>query len=389
MKLRSITLLLVAQVAVLSLWFLSAAVLPEMAREFAITPLRQAALSSAVQIGFVAGALASATSGLSDRYDPRVVFAASSVLAGLVNLTLLTGVPGDALSILARFLTGVLLAGVYPVGMKIAVGWGDRDRGLLVGALVGALTLGSALPHLVVLSGGWEWRSSVAGISIAAVAAGLLCLLVKLGPHHRKAEQFDISVITTAWRNRRVRLAYAGYLGHMWELYAMWAWVGIAATASYAHSRPPGEALSLGTLTASCTIGIGALFCVIGGRLADRFGKADVALIALIVSGFSALVCALTFAGPVWLTFSVFVFWGAAIVPDSPQFSAMVADAAPPEHAGSLMTLQTALGFLLTFFTVQLTPPVAALVGWPILFALLALGPVFGAVAMLRLKRLG
>lgn len=231
-KTRSILLLLVAQFTAMSLWFVSAAILTDMTREVAIEPWRQAALSSGVQIGFVCGALVSAVLGIADRFDPRRVLLVSAISAAAANASLLAVTPGGSLSIAARFITGALLAGVYPVGMKIAVGWGLRDRGFLVGALVGALTLGSALPHLISFMGGTNWRVSVAVASIAAAAGGLLGPMVRLGPHHARAANFNFRAIGAAWTNRRIRLAYAGYLGHMWELYAMWAWIATATAAS-------------------------------------------------------------------------------------------------------------------------------------------------------------
>jgi MFS family permease len=386
MKFCSVSLLLLAEVAAMSLWFVSAAVLPDMLRETELSPIRQAALSSGVQAGFVMGALISAVLGLADRYDPRRVFAASAIGAGLVNALLLIASPGSFAAIAARVATGALLAGVYPVGMKIAVGWGKKDRGFLVGALVGALTLGSALPHLIALGGGSDWRFTVAVASAASLAAGALCLLVSLGPHHAIAAKFNPKVIATAWTNRRVRLAYAGYLGHMWELYAMWAWVAAAITASYGTSLPALEAEWLSKVTAFIAIGAGGIACAFAGMLADRIGKAEITIIAMALSGTSALAAAATFGGPVWLTFAIVVVWGITIVPDSAQFSALVADASPPEQAGSLMTLQTALGFALTFVTVQITPVLASTLGWPVVLAGLALGPAFGITAMARLR---
>ena len=387
-KLRSISLLLVAEVAGMSLWFVSAAVLPDMAREVTLSPFRQAAMSSGVQAGFVVGALASAILGLADRFDPRRVFALSAILAGLANATLLVSVPGSLLAIGARMVTGALLAGVYPVGMKIAVGWGQKDRGFLVGGLVGALTLGSASPHLIALAGGAEWRLTVAIASAAAIAAGLLCLAVSLGPYHGKATRFDPSAIATAWTNRRVRFAYAGYLGHMWELYAMWAWIAAATAASYGATLPAADALRLSKLTAFVAIGAGGLACAFAGSIADRIGKAEVTIVAMTLSGAAALATAATFGGPVWITFAIVVVWGLTIIPDSAQFSALVADASPPQQAGSLMTFQTALGFALTFATVQITPVLAAKLGWPPVLAGLAIGPALGIVAMVRLRRL-
>lgn len=386
LKTQSILLLVLAEVAAMSLWFVSAAVLPDMLREAPLTPFRQAALSSGVQIGFVIGAIGSAVLGLADRFDPRRVFAISAIIAGLANAALIVVEPGSVAAISARVATGACLAGVYPVGMKIAVGWGQSDRGFLVGAMVGALTFGSALPHLIALGGGADWRFTVLIASMASVAAGFLCLFVSLGPHHSVSPKFDPRIILTAWTNRRVRLAYAGYLGHMWELYAMWAWIAAITAASYSATMPTSEAEWYSKATAFIVIGSGGFACVYAGKVADKIGKADVTIIAMLVSGASAVAAAVTFGGPVWLTFVIVVIWGLSIVPDSAQFSALVADASPPEQAGSLLTFQTALGFALTFFTVQATPILASEFGWPPVLAALAIGPALGIVAMLRLK---
>jgi len=373
----------------MSLWFVSAAILPDMTRDVDLSAVRQAALSSGVQAGFVIGALISAIVGIADRFDPRRVFAASAILAGVINASLLIAEPGSNVAIAARVMTGVLLAGVYPVGMKIAVGWGEADRGFLVGALVGALTLGSAIPHLFSVAGGADWQLTVILASAAAIGAGIIGLFTSLGPHHGVAARFDPSVITAAWTNRRVRLAYGGYLGHMWELYAMWAWIGVAAAVSYGASLPADEAEWLAKMTAFLAIGAGGFACVVAGIMADRVGKANISIIAMTISGLSAVAVAVTFGGPVWITFVLIMIWGAAIIPDSAQFSALVADASPPEQAGSLMTFQTALGFALTFGTVQLTPVLATQFGWPIVLGGLAIGPVFGIAAMMRLRAMG
>ncbi|WP_420335364.1 MFS transporter [Roseibium sp.] len=387
-KWRSLSLLMVAEVAGMGLWFMSAAILPDLTREFPISEMRQAALSSAVQIGFVAGALASALLGLADRIDPRRLFAFCAIAAALFNASLLVVEPGGSVSILARFATGALLAGVYPVGMKIAVGWGQKDRGFLVGALVGALTLGSAAPHLLALLGGADWRWSLTIASLASAIGGVLCLFAGLGPFHAKAPRMKIDAIFTAWTNARIRYAYAGYLGHMWELYAMWAWIGVALTLSFSAHMAESDAVSLSRLIAFLTIAAGGVASVIAGIVADRVGKANIAILAMAVSGTAAIASALTFGGPVWLTIVCVLVWGAAILPDSAQFSALVADYAPPEQAGSLMSFQTALGFALTFFTVQLTPLGADLIGWPGMFTLMAIGPALGILGMLRLKRI-
>ena len=224
---------------------------------------------------------------------------------------------------------------------------------------------------------------------MALALAAALVLAARLGPYHRRAAGFSPGAVLEAWRNRRVRLAYLGYLGHMWELYAMWAWAGAIAFASYGATLGAEEAQARATLTAFLAIAAGAPACVAAGIAADRWGKARVAMLAMVVSGVCAVLAALTFGGPVWITFAVLIVWGISIVPDSALFSALVADAAPPESAGSLMTLQTALGFALTFLTVQAAPVVAAAVGWPSVLAMMALGPLAGVVAMVRLRSMG
>ncbi len=388
-KTRSVLLLAFAQVFALSLWFISAAVLPDMLREYPLSTLAQAALSSAVPAGFVMGALVSALTGLSDRFDPRRVFAVCAVFAAGSGYALLIFEPGSWVSVLMRFVTGAMLAGVYPVGMKIAVGWGKEDRGLLVGLLVGALTFGSASPHLVAWIGEAEWRTTITIVSSLTLVSSVLILFAGLGPYHARAPAFKASSIGQAWTNKHVRYAYLGYFGHMWELYAMWAWIGVAVLASYRFSMAEADAIAFSKLTAFLAIGLGGFACILGGYAADRIGKAQVTIIAMTVSGLAALATAVSFGGPPWLTFCAVAIWGIAIVPDSPQFSALVADGSPPEIAGSLMTFQTAIGFALTIFTVQITPYVVELTSWPTVMVIMAIGPAFGIWYMRKLKKLG
>ena len=281
-----------------------------------------------------------------------------------------------------------MLAGVYPVGMKIAVGWGLKDRGYLVGLLVGSLTLGSAAPHLAAIIGGAEWRFAVIVTSAAAMFGGFLTLGAALGPYHALATAFDPKAITLAWTNKRIRLAYAGYLGHMWELFAMWAWIGAASAASYSYSMDADSARQLAALTAFLAIGLGGFACVFAGYYADRIGKAEVTIVAMVVSGTAAIATGLTFGGSAWVTFAIVMVWGIAVIPDSAQFSALVADASPADKAGSLMTLQTALGFTLTIATVQATPYLAHIFGWPVILCAMAAGPALGVVAMVMHTRL-
>ncbi|SDD31350.1 Cyanate permease [Paracoccus isoporae] len=386
---RNATLLLCLTVICgMSPWFATGAAILDIARERQIGPVMQAMLSSAVQAGFVAGALGVAVTGIADRIDPRRVLAVSALLNAALTLTLLVLPPGSPASVLLRFLAGMGFAGIYPVGMKIMVGWGLRDRGYLVGLLVGALTMGSALPHLVSYLGGTDWRVVIAATGIASLLAALMALFLRLGPHHARARGFDIRAIRLIWTDRNIRAATGGYLGHMWELYAFWSWIGAFAAASYAKRLPDAEAAALAALTAFCAIALGALCCVPAGRMADRWGKSRIAATALILSGTAGLLSAASFGGEVWLVAGLLLLWGAAIIPDSAQFSALIADHAPPHLAGSLMALQTALGFALTILTVQITPVVAAAIGWQATFLLLVLGPGFG-IAALRTARSG
>lgn len=383
----SVLLLILAEAFGMIPWFTTAAVLPDMAREGNIPAQTQALLSSGVQAGFVLGALFIAATQIADRLDPRKVFCLSALGAALANALLIVAPLGGGTAIALRILTGAMLAGVYPVGMKIAVGWGTRDRGLMVGLLVGALTLGKSAPYLLAFLGGAHWRIAIAGSSAIAALGGVIILLTALGPAHARAPSFDPRAILVAWNDRRIRRAYAGYFGHMWELFAFWAWVSTAAAISYGHSLAPYDAESLGKLTAFLAIALGAPVCILAGQAADRFGKAEITMIAMAASCLAGLATAVTFGGQVWVTLVLMVFWGIAVIPDSAQFSALVADFAPPQFSGSLMTLQTALGFTLTIFTVQMTPILASVFGWPIVLAGLAAGPVVGIVAMRPLSR--
>ncbi len=381
-KRRSLALLVTAEVLAMGLWFMTAGILPELSAEADLSAAQQAWLSSAVQAGFVVGALLSAVTGLADRFDPRRVMAMSAAGAALATAALLV-VPADGIAaVLLRGLTGALLAGVYPPGMKIAAGWGVKDRGFLVGLLVGALTLGSALPHLLALAGGNAWRPVVVVAALGAALGGLAVLRAELGPNHAQAPRFQARAIVLAWREPRIRAAYGGYLGHMWELYAMWAWIGTALAWGFAQRLEDDTAVTLARAVTFAAIAGGGGACVYAGIVADRLGKARVAVMALATSATAAVATGLSLGGPVWLTIPLVLVWGLSVVPDSAQFSALVADAAPPDQAGSLLALQTALGFALTAATVQLVPAAAAWLGWPFVLALLALGPLAGIAAM-------
>lgn len=372
-----------AEISAMSLWFVSSAVLGDWSQHTSISETVAALLASAVPAGFVTGALLLALSGLADRIDPRKLFSLAALMASIFNGLIALQQDANSTAMALRFLTGLCLAGVYPVGMKIMVGWGSHDRGWLVGLLVGGVTLGSASPHLLAIAGGANWQLTLVFASLLSGLASLLVLFIALGPHHASATSFRMDAILIAWTNKRIRYAFGGYLGHMWELYAMWAWIGPATAASYALNTDINSANELAKVTAFCAIGGGALLCPIAGRYADRVGKARITIIAMSFSGLSALAMAIAFGGPNMLVFIVAVVWGLSVIPDSAQFSALIADYASPDIAGSLMTLQTALGFSLTILVVQTTPVLAGWIGWPWVFALMALGPA-GGIAMMR-----
>ncbi len=374
-----------SQLLVLTLWFSAAAVAPQLRAQWGLTVGQAAWLTLAVQIGFVTGALTIAVTGLADSVASRKLFAIAAA-AGAVSNAAMIFVSADSVPVAfaLRALTGVALAGVYPSGMKAMAGWFRRGRGMALGVLLGALTVGSAGPHLI-RGIGLEWQGVILGASgLSLIGAFVMISAVSDGPYEVAPSSFSLRHIGAAVRNRGVRLSTYGYLGHMWELYAMWTWTAAFLAASAAESGSGDGWVPVATFA---IIAIGGPASYLAGRLADRHGRTLVAGGAMAISGASAIATVLVFGRSPFLVVPLFLVWGASVVADSAQFSTMVTETARDDRRGTALTLQTALGFVLTLVTIRGVPIIADTFGWRWAFPWLAIGPVLGIFAMVALRK--
>ena len=385
---RMLILLAWAELFGMSLWFAATSVSAQFGARWGLSPSAIGWITTIVQLGFVLGTAVSALLNLADIIPARLLFSISALIGGAANAMLLLS-PSYRGVLACRLLTGFALAGVYPPAMKMISTWFRARRGLAVGTIVGALTIGKAGPYLVhALPGAGVQPVVLSASGAASVAALLVFFFYQDGPYPFPPRRFSWGLVTTVLRERRWRLATGGYLGHMFELYSAWTWiptfVAMSAAASGIPAGPRRDELA--ALVAFLAIAVGGAGCVWGGIVADRRGREWLVTMAMAASGTCALLIGFTFGTTLWLLLPVALLWGFFVIADSAQFSVLVTEAVPPHAVGTALTVQTSIGFLLTMVSIQLVPPVAAVVGWRWAFLMLAFGPIAGIAAIRRLR---
>lgn len=370
----------------MSIWFAGSAVGPMLQTRWSLDSAQVGWLTSMVQLGFVVGTAVAAVLNLADLVPSRYYVATCASLGAAANVLMLAG-DTYAVALTSRFLTGFFLAGVYPPAMKMAATWFRSRRGLAIGVIVGALTMGKALPFLV-KAFAWQETSTVIVVSslFALAGGGVIAAAYRDGPYPFTPRPFSWGLVGTVAQIPRWRTVTGSYLGHMFELYSFWTWIPAFLAASVATSgKPPNE--SLLALTVFLVIAVGAAGCVWGGLAADHRSRERVITIALASSGTCAALAGVFFGMSLPVTASLLAVWSFFVIADSAQFSALVTESVPSHAVGTALTMQTCLGFLLTLISIQLIPPIVQRAGWPVAFAVLALGPLVGIIAIRRLVR--
>ncbi len=365
-----------SQFAGTSLWFAGNAVVLDLQHDWGLAEQSVGYITTAVQLGFICGTLIFAFLAIADRFSPRRVFFVCSTVGALSNIGLLAVPEGLSGLLLSRFITGFFLAGVYPVGMKIAAGWFDKELGRALGYLVGALVLGTAFPHLIRGTGAeLPWQQVIIGVSIlSAIGGTMILVLVPDGPHLPKGSAFNPWALAIILRSKHFRASAFGYFGHMWELYTLWAFIPVWLLA-YSEGSDINLSVPLWSFT---VIAIGFFGCVVGGLISVKIGSAKVAAYQLAVSGLCCLLSPIFFYADVSIFIVFLLVWGISVVGDSPQFSALNAANAPSEYVGSALTIVNSIGFLITVFSIQLVNSLVLVIEPEFIFWLLIPGPVFG-----------
>lgn len=384
-RLLPLTFLTIALVLCLSTWFSATAVVPQLTDVWSLSSTGRAWLTISVILGFVAGALFSATLNIADRVRPQLVMLVGGIGAGVANLALIWA-DGVEVGVALRFVTGFFIAGIYPPSFKLISTWFRKGRGMALGVLAAGIVLGNATPHLANALGGIDWRSVIYTTTIMSAIGGILAFSVKTGPFEFPRSVFDPGQVGRVFANRGVRLASIGYFGHMWELFAMAAWF-LIFVGDHRVARGE-EALPVAAFATFVVIAMGSAGSWVGGFVADRWGRTNFTALMLTISGLCSLGIGLLFDGPTWPIVVLGLVWGFTVVADSAQFSAIVTEVGDQSYVGTALTMQIAIGFTISAATIWIIPLVEEILSWKWAFAVLALGPLVGIAAMLRLKRL-
>ena len=384
MKDRKWTLpvIVIAQFCCTSLWFAGNGVMNDLVFSFNLEKSALAHLTSAVQFGFISGTLVFAILAIADRFSPSKVFLLSALAGALFNLATIIEDNSLANLLLFRFFTGFFLAGIYPVGMKIAADYYQKGLGKSLGYLVGALVVGTAFPHLLKdYTTEVSWHAVLIITSSLAIFGGLLLvLLVPNGPYRKPTQQLDLTTSLKVFRDRDFRSAAFGYFGHMWELYAFWAFVPLMLS-SYNDLHP--EFQFDIPLASFLIIGLGGFACVAGGYISQNLGVKRTATLSLLLSGVCCIISPLIFhSAPNYLFVSFLIIWGLAVIADSPLFSTLVAQNVSPEYKGTALTIVNCIGFSITIISIQLVTILRDIVGQENVYVVLSLGPILGLVAL-------